>query len=175
MYPEFLDFSLTTLEVGGLGHSAHRHTGCVALGHRPRAHRSAPASRPHRPSSKEQGVSRDSVRRTLSALRYSADVRRRRGDTLSLTRLGRSGHRCPRSRALHRTLSALRSRRAATRHPAIAKDSARRLPRALEARLPRRAPAAARDFDLGGVFQHSGNYPMVFLHSAAPRARSPIS
>jgi predicted TIM-barrel fold metal-dependent hydrolase len=26
---------------------------------------------------------------------------------------------------------------------------------------------AARDFDLGGGFQHSGNYPMVFLHSGA--------
>jgi hypothetical protein len=25
--------------------------------------------------------------------------------------------------------------------------------------------AAARDFDLGGGFQHSGNYPMVFQHS----------
>ena len=25
--------------------------------------------------------------------------------------------------------------------------------------------SGARDFDLGGGFQHSGNYPMVFLHS----------
>jgi hypothetical protein len=30
-----------------------------------------------------------------------------------------------------------------------------------------RATCAARDFDLGGGFQHSGNYPMVFLHSGA--------
>jgi hypothetical protein len=27
--------------------------------------------------------------------------------------------------------------------------------------------SGARDFDLGGGFQHSGNYPMVFLHSGA--------
>ena len=27
--------------------------------------------------------------------------------------------------------------------------------------------SGARDFDLGGGFQHSGNYPMVVLHSAA--------
>ena len=28
--------------------------------------------------------------------------------------------------------------------------------------------SGARDFDLGGGFQHSGNYPMVFLHSVPP-------
>ncbi len=34
-------------------------------------------------------------------------------------------------------------------------------------RFVTRGGGAARDFDLGGGFQHSGNYPMVFLHSGA--------
>ena len=34
-----------------------------------------------------------------------------------------------------------------------------------------RATCAARDFDLGGGFQHSGNYPMVFLHSGLTSAQ----
>ena len=34
---------------------------------------------------------------------------------------------------------------------------------------PRSISRAARDFDLGGGFQHSGSYPMVFQHSVETR------